>query len=302
MNTPSLSRRDFLKAGAATASLPGNRGLFAAATPNYGGKTLPFGVQLWTVSGAFMADPEGTLAKLAGLGFKGIEFYTDFPGGRDAKTMRAILDRNGLKAVGYHIGGLNTMTDDALKRTIEANQIIGNTRLGVSFTVAGGGAFDPNAATTTATKKQWEDIADTFSALAAKLKPQGMQTYYHCHRADFARINGETTWDIFFNRVSKDVFMQVDLGHMGTAGVDQVAEMKKFPGRAKTVHVKPANGGDGRLVGDPNDGNLAKWPAIFAACEDKAVGGTEWYILEYDGGAMDQVERTAARLKQWGKM
>ena len=65
---------------------------------------------------------------------------------------------------------------------------------------------------------------------------------------------------------------------------------------------KPANGGDGRLVGDPNDGNLAKWPAIFAACEDKAVGGTEVYILEYDGGAMDQVERTAARLKQWGKL
>jgi sugar phosphate isomerase/epimerase len=309
MNTPSLSRRDFLKAGAATAalaataSLPGNRGLFAAAAaPNYGGKTIPFGVQLWTVSGAFMTDPDGTLAKLASLGFKGVEFYTAFPGGRDAKTMRAMLDKHGLKAVGYHIGGLNTMGDDELKRTIETNQIIGNTRLGVSFTVAGGGTFNPTAMTTTATKKQWEDIADTFSTLAGKLKPHGMVTYYHCHPTDFARINGETAWDIFFSRVSKDVFMQADLGHMGTAGIDQVAEMKKFPGRAKSVHVKPANGGDGRLVGDPNDGNLAKWPAIFAACEDKAVGGTEVYILEYDGGSMDQVEKTAARLKQWGKI
>ena len=90
----------------------------------------------------------------------------------------------------------------------------------------------------------------------AELKPQGMATYYHCHPTDFARINGETAWDIFFSRVSKDVFMQIDLGHMGTAGIDQIAEMKKFPGRAKTVHIKPANGGDGRLVGDPNDGNL----------------------------------------------
>ncbi len=308
MSTPSFSRRDFLKAGAATAalaataSLPGTRGLLAASAPNYGGKAIPFGLQLWTVSGAFTADPEGTLAKLAGLGFKGIEFYTTFPGGRDAKTMRAMLDKNGLKAVGYHIGGLNTMTDDMLKQTIETNQIIGNTRLGVSFTVAGGGAFNPTAPTTTATKKEWEDIADSFSALAGKLKPHGMATYYHCHRSDFARINGETTWDIFFSRASKDVFMQVDLGHMGTAGVDQIAGMKKFPGRAKTVHVKPANGGDGRLVGDPNDGNLAKWPAIFAACEDKSVGGTEWYILEYDGGDMTQVEKTAARLKEWGKL
>ena len=56
------------------------------------------------------------------------------------------------------------------------------------------------------------------------------------------------------------------------------------------------------LVGDPTDGNLAKWPAIFAACEDKAVGGTEWYILEYDGGSMAQAEATAARLKEWGKI
>lgn len=306
MPTPSLNRRDFIKAGAATAALaatfsvPGARSLMAAE--NYGPKKLPFGVQLWTVSGPFMTDPEGTLAELARLGFKGVEFYTTFPGGRDAKTMRAMLDRAGLKAIGYHIGGLNTMTEDALKKTVEINQIIGNTRLGVSFTTAGGAAFNPTAQSTTATKKEWEDIADTFSALAAKLKPQGLETYYHCHPVDFARINGETTWDIFFSRASKDVFMQADLGHMGTAGIDQVAEMKKFPARAKTVHVKPANGGNGKLIGDPTDGNLAKWPAIFAACEDPKVGGTEWYILEYDGGDMGQVQRSAARLKEWGKM
>lgn len=304
IHTPSLSRRNFLKAGAVAATtslLPGTRRLFAAET-GYGGKTLPFGVQLWTVSKAFATDPEGTLAQLAGLGFKGVEFYTAFPGGRDAKTMRSILDRNGLKAVGYHIGGLNTMNDEDLKKTIEMNQIIGNTRLGVSYLAPGGGRFVATARTTTATRKQWEDVADTFSAVATKLKPHGMETYYHCHPVDFVRIDGETTWDIFFHRASKDVFMQIDLGHMGTAGVDQVAEMKKFPRRAKTVHVKPANGGDGRLVGDPNDGNLDKWPAIFAACEDKKIGGTEWYILEYDGGNMEQVVGTAARLKEWGKM
>lgn len=304
MNTPFVSRRDFLKTGAAalvTAAMA-NRRLLAAGAPGYGGKTLPFGIQLWTVKDDFAVDPEATLAKLASLGLKGVEFYTAFPGGRDAKTMRALLDRNGLKAVGYHISGLHTTSDDELKRQIETSQIIGNTRLGVSFTQVADGPFNSTAKTTTAKKSDWEAIADKFSALAAKLKPHGMVTYYHCHPADFARIDGETSWDIFFSRVSKDVFMQVDLGHMSTAGVDPIAEMKKFPRRARTVHVKPANGGDGRLVGDPNDGNVAKWPAIFAACEDRNIGGTEWYLLEYDGGSMDQVERTVARLKQWGKM
>ena len=426
MNTPSLNRRDFLMAGAATAalaataSLPGNRGLFAQAPakPNYGGKTIPFAIQLYTVGGEFRTDPDGTLAKLAALGYKGVEF-AGYPQGRDAKAVRKMLDDNGLKAVGTHIG-LNTMQGDALKATIEFNQIIGNTRLGVSSTNPGaalaapgagggrGGAPAPvliqglaaalitptgmtdtltrtNQAVTdarnalnaaifasapdtasvrakvdalaqaelalataradtiakiqsssnkltpeqlanlasggrgggrggaggpavlamntpsTATKAEWEAVADIFNGIQANL-PAGMHTYYHSHPPDFNTINGVATWEIFFSRTVKDVYMQLDLGHVGTAGRDQVELMKKYPGRANTVHVKPANGGGGKLVGDPTDGNLAKWPAIFAACEDKAVGGTEWYILEYDGGSMAQAEATAARLKEWGKI
>ena len=151
MNTPSLNRRDFLMAGAATAalaataSLPGNRGLFAQAPakPNYGGKTIPFAIQLYTVGGEFRTDPDGTLAKLAALGYKGVEF-AGYPQGRDAKAVRKMLDDNGLKAVGTHIG-LNTMQGDALKATIEFNQIIGNTRLGVSSTNPGAALAAPGA-------------------------------------------------------------------------------------------------------------------------------------------------------------
>ena len=43
-----------------------------------------------------------------------------------------------------------------------------------------------------------------------------------------------------------------------------------------------------------------KWPEIFKACE--SVGGTEWYIVEYDGGSMDKVVRTMDVLKKWGKL
>lgn len=421
MNTPSYNRRDFIKAGAATAalaataSLPGARGLMAA-TPNYGAKTIPFGIQLYTVGGEFRTDPDGTLAKLAALGYKGVEF-AGYPPGRDAKAVRKMLDDNGLKAVGTHIS-IASMQGDALAATIEFNQIIGNTRLGVSSTNPGaalnptagggrGGAPAPvliqgltaaqiaptgmtdaltkaNTAVTdartqlnaaifagsadmaaikakvdnlaqaelalagaradtiakiqasagkltpeqlaglanpgrggrggggptvltkdtpsTSTKVEWEAVADIFNGIQDHLRPLGMHTYYHSHPPDFQTIDGVATWEIFFKRTAKDVYMQLDLGHVGTAGRDQVELMKEFPGRANTVHVKPANGGGGKLVGDPTDGNLAKWPAIFAACEDKNVGGTEWYILEYDGGNMAQAEATAARMKEWGKM
>ena len=92
--------------------------------------------------------------------------------------------------------------------------------------------------------------------------------------------------------------MQCDLGHMGTAGVDPVEYMKKYPGRAATVHVKPsAKKKGGGLVGDEND--TLNWPAIFKACE--SVGGTEVYIVEYDGGSMEKAEKTMQLLKDWGK-
>jgi hypothetical protein len=51
-------------------------------------------------------------------------------------------------------------------------------------------------------------------------------------------------------------------------------------------------------LGDAADTN--KWPEIFKACE--GVGGTEWYIVEYDGGSMDKVVRTMDVLKRWGKV
>jgi hypothetical protein len=60
--------------------------------------------------------------------------------------------------------------------------------------------------------------------------------------------------------------------------------------------VKPANAAP--LLGDTADAN--KWPEIFKACE--GVGGTEWYIVEYDGGSMDKVVRTMDVLRGWGKV
>ena len=107
-----------------------------------------------------------------------------------------------------------------------------------------------------------EDMADSMSEIADKLKPEGLRTGFHCHPGEFKKIGDSTVWDIFFTRAKKEVIMQCDLGHMGSAGVDPVAYLTKYPGRASTVHVKPsAKNKRGGLVGDTDD--TLNWPEIF---------------------------------------
>jgi len=282
-----MNRRTFLQRGlqigAGAAAVAGGGAPALLTAQDYGGKKLPFALQLYTIGGDVRRDMAGALQQVAKLGFKGVEFagFNNLA----AADIKKMLDDNGLQCVGCHTA-LNTLLGDEFARTVDFNRAIGNPRPIVPSL----------AANYTNSRQAIEGAADAFNAIAEKLKPMGMRTGFHCHPGEFKVVDGSTVWDVFFARANKDVIMQCDLGHMGTAGADQLAVLARYPGRATTVHVKPANAAP--LLGDAADSN--KWPEIFRACE--TVGGTEWYILEYDGGSMDKVVRTMEVLKRWGKV
>jgi sugar phosphate isomerase/epimerase len=291
MKIQKTSRRNFLHAtvttGALVAASFSLRDLLAAE--DYGGKKIPIALQLYTIGGDMRKDAAGSLAKVAKLGYKGVEF-AGFPS-QDAKEVRKMLDDNGLKCCGSHTG-VNALQGDNFAKTVDFAKTIGNTRL-IAPSLFRNFSNDAEK-----DKKMVEDMADTLNEISDKLKPEGLRTGFHCHPGEFKKIGDSTVWDIFFTRAKKEVIMQCDLGHMGSAGVDPVAYMNKYPGRASTVHVKPsAKKKSGGLVGDSDD--TLDWPAIFKACE--TVGGTEWYIVEYDGGSMEKAEKTIELLRQWGK-
>ena len=87
--------------------------------------------------------------------------------------------------------------------------------------------------------------------------------------------------------------MQLDIGNGMGGGCDPVATLKKFPGRARTVHVKGFQG----IVGE----DKAPWPEIFALCE--TTGKTDWYIVEEDKyPPLETVKRVMDNLKKMGKV
>src|SRR5437016_3043837 len=268
MKTQSISRREFLKTSAtATAALaattPGD--LFAAG--EFGGNKIPFALQLYSVRNECAKDLDGTVTAVAKMGYKAVEFAGYH--GRDAKTLRKLLDDVGLKCCGTHIG-LDTLLGDNLPKTVEFNQTLGNPFLVVSSLP---GKY-------TKSRQGWQEAADLFSELADKVKSHGMRVGYHNHSIEFKPLEGEVPWDAFFNRAKKDVVIQFDTGNGVAAGGDPVVYLKKHPGRVASVHVKPfSKAKPNALIGDDE----LPWKEIFHICETTA--GVEWYIIQYESDA-----------------
>ncbi len=278
-----LSRRAFVKTAAGAATLmAGPKVLFGDAR-----KKIPIGVQLYSVGSAAKADLPGTLAGIKKIGYDAVEFAGYY--NKTAKELRQLLDDNGLKACGTHIG-LNTMTGDQLQPTIEFSQV-----LGTPFLIA------PSLSKTNmASLDAWAKTADTFNEIAAKLKPLGMAVGFHNHTVEFTLVEGQIPLEYFYTRTSKDVVMQLDVGHWVQAGADPIALLNKFAGRARTVHVKEWNpilwaAKKGYVVGEGE----VKWPAVLRACE--TVGGTEWYVIEEETRAfegLDGIDKSIQSLKK----
>lgn len=245
---------------------------------------IPIALQLYSVREDCAKDFVGTIKAVSEMGYEGVEFagYYNLP----AEEIKKILDGFNLKVAGSHLG-INTLLGDELKKTVEFNATLGNKFLIVP-------ALPPEY---TSTKDGWLRVAELMSEISEKVKPYGMRVGYHNHDIEFKPIDGEIPWDIFFQNTSRDVIMQLDIGNAMHGSADPIEILKKYPGRAVTVHLKefpftaPAIG----------EGEV-KWDEIFNLCE--TIGGTEWYIVEYETPGrppLESVKRCIENLRKMGK-
>ena len=238
-------------------------------------KKIPIALQLYSIREDCARDLEGTLEAVAKMGYEGVEFagYYD----RSAEDLRKILEDLGLKVAGSHLR-IDTLLGDELKKTVEFNRILGNKYLIVPSL--------PREMR--GSKDAWIKAARLMNEISEKVKPEGMQVGYHNHAVEFTPINGELPWDIFFEEAKPDVIMQLDTGNAmsGNLTADEVVNIiRKYPGRAVTVHLKEFSATNKKAVIGEGD---MKWEEFFKACE--TVGGTEWYIVEQESYAYPPLE------------
>jgi sugar phosphate isomerase/epimerase len=278
------TRRDILKLGGTAAA----SALFGPALPAPAAaawKRLPVGTQLWCVRKQLATDVPGTLAALAAAGFDAVELENAF--GKAGVEWRKHLDAAKLKACGFH-HTLGELQGDKLSATVEFNQAIGNPYLIIR-------SLAPDVYKSSDLLKK---TADAVNEAAEKVKSHKLRVGYHNHFADFNRIDGEYWWNLFADRTTKDVILQLDTGNASElTGVSLVDLIRRNAGRTVTMHVKPYSkkNPNAYLGADELD-----WPGIMTAAE--SLGGTEWYIIEYEREGAPPVEALKSNLDAFKKM
>jgi sugar phosphate isomerase/epimerase len=259
-----ISRRDVLTLGASGLVLAGAPGVLAAAAP----RRIPIALQLYSVRGDCAKDFDGTLAKVAEMGFEGVEFAGYHSYAKNPDGLRKKLDQLKLKAAGTHIGA-GSFAPDKLQETVAFHKTIGCRFL----IVPGDKRFtDPDGS---------KEYAKAMTDAAAALKAHGLSCGHHNHTGEFkAADGGKTYWDLFAERTSKDVILQQDMGWTTMAGLVPAELVRRYPGRTKTCHIKPKvpKGVQGKnfIIGQ----DATDWKSAIRACQE--VGGTEWLTVEQE--------------------
>lgn len=254
-------------------------------------KKIPIGLQLFSVRGECSKDLPAALKAVSEIGYVGVEPW-GYGGdklewmGWAVKDIRKMLDDNGLKCCGIHLS-TGALLGDNLSRTIELNQGLGNNFLVIAADSQRMGAVNTIM-----------ELAKILNETAEKLKPMGMFTGYHAHGFDFKKVEGRLAWDILFSNTRPEVIMQMDIGNCASGGGDPIGELKQFPGRARSVHLKDYGGPPDSVIGE----GKADWKEIFHLCE--TIHNTEWYVVEEggrDGMGFDISRRSLQALRRMGK-
>jgi sugar phosphate isomerase/epimerase len=245
---------------------------------------IPVALQLYSVREDCKKDFKGTVEKVAKMGYEAVEFagYYDMSG----KDIAKMLKDNNLKCAGTHTG-IDTIKPENIEKTIAFNQEFGNKFLVVPWI--------PDQYRTG--KSAYLEVCKLLNQAAEACAKHGMYVGYHNHDFEFKPVDGELPWDIIFSNTKQNVIQQVDCGNCLHGGGDYVGFIKKYPGRAVTVHLKEFS----KTVDKPviGEGDI-KWKDFFEACE--SVGGTQYYIVEIESYKSTPLECVDLSLKSVRKM
>ncbi|HMA45193.1 MAG TPA: sugar phosphate isomerase/epimerase [Gemmatimonadales bacterium] len=230
------------------------------------------GLQLYTVRDLMKQDFEGTLSRVAAIGYKEVEFAGYFD--HTPQQVRAALDRNGLDAPSAHVP--YEATGDGWDAVLHTARLIGH-----RYIVC---AWIPEEQRRSA--DDWQRVGERFNRAAAACRDVGLGFAFHNHSYEFVPLaDGRLPYDLLLAGTDPAlVRLELDLFWITFGGGDPLAYFTRYPGRFPLVHVKdmkrkPApDVAAEQVMAEVGQGSI-DWGRIFARARD---AGIEHYFVEHD--------------------
>lgn len=221
-----INRREFMQKAYAGALGTLAFSQFGFRGSGGGDRIQKIGLQLYTVRNEMEKDIEGTLAKVAAIGFKEVEFAGYY--NRTTEQIKTILKTNGLTAPSAHTV-LATMKSKDWQKTVEDTRAIGHKYLVLAY------LFPPERQKL----DDYKQIIEVMNRAAEDCKKAGIQFAYHNHDFEFQSMEGQMPYDLILKETDpKLVKMELDLYWITKAKQQPEKYFAMYPGRFELFHVK----------------------------------------------------------------
>lgn len=226
---------------------------------------IPVAVQMFTLREEADKDFEGTLRKVAEIGYNGVEFAGY--GGLPVEKVRALLDELGLKAASSHVG-LDELKNN-LSKVIEDQKILGS-----KYIVC------PYLTEEQRSEEFYQSLISFLNEAGEACRKEGITLCYHNHDFELEPLSdGRSALEAIFDDVNADyVHTEFDVYWLTKAGQNPVEWIKRYDGRTPLVHLKDMTTDDEKFFAELGTGGV-DIEAILNIGEEANV---EWWVVEQD--------------------
>ncbi len=232
--------------------------------------TAPIGIQLYSVRENMAADFEGTLRKIAAMGYTGVE-TAGFPGSTPQKAKK-LFDELGLKVTSSHSP---MPLGDAKQEVLETLAAIECPHLVCPW-------MDPGYyASVDKIKELAEMLNEAYSIATAN----GMKFSYHNHDFEYALLDGKPALYTLEKYLEPGIGFELDTYWIQVAGQNPAEVTARFGQRAPLLHIK-----DGPAIKEKNMTAVGDGVIDVSAIIQAGAPHTEWLIVEIDRCDTDMIE------------
>ena len=246
------------------------------------------GLQLFTFFNEIDNDVQGTLKKIAAIGYKEIESAFSKKGGyygMKPKEFAAYLKDLGLSWKSHHVLGAPFKLPPGAKMpegpdgkpiTIPPMRNLRDNMQELVDEIAEGGApYLVCANTPINTLDDIKASIETLNKTDEACKKAGIVFAYHNHDAEFRAVEGQIPYEMFLSQTKMK--MELDLAWATKGAKDPVELFKQHPGRFPLWHVKDLDKEFKNIL--PVGEGTIDFKRIFAAAD---ISGMKHFFVEHD--------------------